>query len=289
MKRFASFLLVGLLGALVLAATATGAWAEEVVGMANPWQMNFQPPATPVMERLESLHHNLLILISCIVLFVLSLLGYVCIRFSRKNNPVPSKNTHNTLIEVIWTVVPVMILVGIAIPSLRLHYFMDRTAEPDMTLKVTGYQWYWGYEYPDFDDLSFEAYMKKDDELKPGEPRLLATDKPVVVPVDTNVRVLLTGSDVIHSWAMPAFGVKTDAVPGRLNETWFRANRTGIFYGQCSELCGVGHGFMPIELHVVEKDVFQQWVERAKDGNYDLSGLETKPTADKNVAALTQE
>ncbi len=258
---------------VLLALVSMGAAASDVVGHAHNWQMNFQPAATPVMEKLQGLHHYLLVLITVIVIFVLTLLAYVCVRFSRKNNPTPSKTTHNTLIEVVWTVVPILILVGIAIPSLRLHYYMDRAVEPDMTLKVTGYQWYWGYEYPDYDGLSFEAYMKKDEELKDEEPRLLATDKPVVVPVNTTVRVLTTAADVIHSFAMPAFGMKVDAVPGRLNETWFRATKTGVYYGQCSELCGVGHGFMPIEIRVVEQDVFNAWVERAKQGNYELSGL----------------
>lgn len=275
MRRFLSLISLTVFAALL----ASGVHAEEVVGMAKPWQMNFQPPATPVMERLQELHHYLLILITAIVVFVLGLLAYVSVRFSRKNNPVPSKTTHNTLVEVIWTVVPIMILVAIAIPSLRLHYFMDRTAEAEMTLKVTGFQWYWGYEYPEYDGLSFEAYIKKDDELKKGEPRLLATDKPVVVPVDTNVRVLTTSADVIHSFAMPAFGVKIDAVPGRLNETWFRATRPGIYYGQCSELCGVNHGYMPIEIHVVSKALFKQWIENAKNGNYDLAGI-AKPHKD---------
>lgn len=258
---------------VLLVLASMGAAADDIVGHAREWQMNFQPAATPVMEKLSGLHHYLLILVTVIVIFVMGLLSYVCVRFSRKNNPTPSKTTHNTLIEVVWTVVPIIILVGIAIPSLRLHYFMDRAVEPEMTLKVTGYQWYWGYEYPDHDGLSFETYMKKEEELIGNEPRLLATDKPVVVPVDTTVRVLTTAADVIHAFAMPAFGVKVDAVPGRLNETWFRATKTGIYYGQCSELCGVGHGFMPIEFRVVEKDVFKAWVARAKDGNYALSGL----------------
>ncbi len=269
------FFTVAFLGIVAFVAAFSGqAWAAEHIGMAEPWQMNFQEPVTPVMEKLYGLHQYLLILIVVITLFILFLLTYTCIRFSHKNNPTPSKTTHNTLIEIVWTVVPVMILVAIAIPSLRLHYYMDRAVEPEMTLKVTGFQWYWGYEYPEYDGLSFEAYMKKDEELEDGEPRLLATDKPIVVPVDTTVRVLLTAADVIHAWAMPSFGVKIDAVPGRLNETWFRATKTGIYYGQCSELCGVGHGFMPIEIRVVEKDVFQQWVERAKEGNYTLSGTQ---------------
>lgn len=290
MKRLLSILSLCSLVAVACwaLAVAPAQAAEHAVGLAKHWQLNFQEPATPVMERLKELHNYLLILITVITLFVMALLAYVCVRFSRKNNPTPSKTTHNTLIEVAWTVVPVMILVGIAIPSLRLHYYMDRAVDPEMTLKVTGFQWYWGYEYPDQDGLAFEAYMKKDEELVNNEPRLLATDKPVVIPVNTTVRVQMTAADVIHAWAMPAFGVKTDAVPGRLNETWFRATKTGIFYGQCSELCGVHHGFMPIEVRVVEKDVFDQWVARAQEGNYTLAGLsipEDAPAADADAAA----
>lgn len=251
--------------------------ALEQKGYAKPWQHDFQPAATPVMEKLIGLHDFLLVVISVVTVIVLGLLVYVCVRFSRKNNPEPSKTTHNTLIEVIWTVVPVLILIGIAIPSLRTFYYMeDASLKPDMTLKVTGYQWYWGYEYPDQDGLAFESYIKKDDELdkSKGDVRLLSVDKPLVVPVDTTVRVLVTSADVIHAWAMPAFGVKTDAVPGRINQTWFNVKEPGIYYGQCSELCGVSHGFMPIEIRAVEKDVFNAWVARAKDGEYSLDGLE---------------
>jgi len=233
-------------------------------GIAKPWQLGFQTPASPVMEKLFEMHNFLLVVITVITIFVLILLTYICIRFRRKANPVPSKTTHNTKIEIIWTVIPVLILVVIAIPSLRLHYYMQKVVDPELTLKVVGYQWYWHYEYPDQGGFGYDSYIKKTG-LAPDEHRLLAVDNHVVVPVDTKVRELLTGAYVIHSWAMPAFGVKRDAVPGRLNETWFEATKLGRFYGQCSELCGVGHGFMPIVVDVVSKDDFKAWVKKKQD------------------------
>ncbi|MEC6999068.1 MAG: cytochrome c oxidase subunit II [Pseudomonadota bacterium] len=217
----------------------------------EPWQLGFQPAATDMMARISSFNDFLLILMTAITVFVLGLMVYVMVRFNAKANPVPSKTSHNTLIEVVWTVIPILILLVIAVPSFRLLYD-QATPEADMTIKVTGYQWYWGYEYPDHSDIAFDALMLEDDELQPGQPRLLTTDNAVVVPVDTTVRVLVTAADVIHNWAMPAFGVKMDAYPGRLNETWFKANKTGMYYGQCSELCGIRHSFMPIMVKVVE-------------------------------------
>jgi len=230
----------------------------------EPWQLNFQEAVTPVMERITALHDALTVTITIITVFVLILLLYVIYRFSEKRNKKPSKTSHNTVIEIIWTVVPILILVAIAIPSLRLHYYMDKAVDPDMSLKVVGYQWYWNYSYPDHDDLSFDSYMIKDEDLKPNQPRLLAVDNPIVVPVGKTVAVHVTGGDVIHAWAMPAFGVKTDAIPGRANETWFRADKEGVYYGQCSEICGVGHGFMPIEVHVVSQAAYDLWLESAK-------------------------
>lgn len=238
--------------------------AEEALGVAKPWQYRFQEAATPVMERLTPLHDNLTILAIVISAFVLALLVFIILRFNAKSNPVPSKTTHNTLIEIIWTVVPILVLVGIAIPSIDLHYYMDKPVKPEMTLKVVGYQWYWHYEYPDHGGFGFDSYMIEEKDLKKGERRLLEVDNEVVVPVDTTVLVQMTGGDVIHAWAMPAFGVKKDAMPGRLNETWFRAEKTGVFYGQCSELCGVKHGFMPIRVRVVSKKEFKHWVKEAK-------------------------
>ena len=191
--------------------------------------------------------------------FVLCLLIFVILRFNEKANPEPSKTSHNTVIEVIWTAVPVMILIVIAVPSFSLLYYMDRTPDAEMTIKATGFQWYWSYEYPDQDGIELTAIMLQDDELQPGQPRLLATDNDLVVPVGTNIRLLVTAADVLHAWAMPSLGVKKDAVPGRLNETWFRVDKPGMYYGQCSEICGEGHGFMPISLRAVSKEEFADW------------------------------
>jgi cytochrome c oxidase subunit 2 len=236
--------------------------ASAYQGMAAPWQMGFQHPATPVMERLNSVHNQLLVIITVITVFVLIAMIFICLRFNRKANPVPSKFTHNTLVEVIWTTLPIVILAYIAVISLSLHYYMQRVVDPELTVKVVGYQWYWHYDYPDNGGFGFDSTFKKDKELQPGEPRQLSVDNHLVVPVNTKVRVLITGADVIHSWAVPAFGVKRDAVPGRLNESWFEANTIGTFYGQCSQLCGVGHGFMPIVIDVVSKDDFNAWVKK---------------------------
>jgi cytochrome c oxidase subunit 2 len=251
--------------AAMIAASAAGAAQPE------DWQLGFQPASSPVMEDINSFHNFLLVIITVITLFVLALLLYCMVRFNARANPVPSKTSHNTLIEVVWTVAPVLILVAIAIPSFRLLYFEAEVPQSEVTIKATGYQWYWGYSYPDHGDFEYFANMVEEADLAPGQPRLLATDTKVVVPVDTNVRVIVTAADVIHNWAMPAFGVKMDGVPGRLNETWFRANETGIYYGQCSELCGIRHAFMPIEVHVVEKEDFDAWVTSAQD-EYALNG-----------------
>lgn len=233
----------------------------------KPWQLGMRLPAGPVHERLYTFHDYILLLITAVTVMVLVLLVYVCIRFSEKNNPKPSKTTHNVLIEVVWTLVPVLILVIVAIPSLRLLYYMDHThlqGEADVTIKVIGYQWYWNYEYPD-DGFAFDSYMIRDEDLQPGQPRLLAVDNPIYVPVGKRVRLQITAGDVIHSWAMPNFGVKMDAVPGRLNETWFQADIEGTYYGQCSELCGVNHGFMPIAVNVVSQEEYDAWIEEARD------------------------
>ncbi len=230
----------------------------------EPWQMRFQEAATDNMTMITDFNNFLLILMTAITLFVLGLMLYVMVRFRAKANPTPSKTSHNALIEVLWTVLPIVILVIIAIPSFRLLYFQRVIPEAEMTVKAVGYQWYWGYEYPDHGDFAFDSLMLSDDE-RGDQPRLLATDTAMVVPVDTTVRVIVTGADVLHSFAMPAFGLKMDAVPGRLNETWFKANKTGTFYGQCSELCGIRHAFMPIRIEVVEKAEFAAWVDQAQE------------------------
>lgn len=273
--------------ALLAPVFAAYAQAEQVVHMAKPWQLNFQEAASPVMEKLASMHNFLLILITVITLLVLFVMIYIVVRFSRKNNPVPSKTTHNSLLEVIWTGIPILILVVIAIPSLRTHYYMEEVVEPEMTLKVVGYQWYWHYEYPDQGGIGFDSYMVKDADLKPGDVRLLTVDNNLVVPVDTTIRVHLTAADVIHAFALPAMGVKRDAIPGRLNETWFKATKIGRFYGQCSELCGVGHGFMPIVLDVVSKEDFAKWT-KAKQKELGIVPTQISSTGEKLSSSATK-
>ncbi|HZH27636.1 MAG TPA: cytochrome c oxidase subunit II [Azospirillaceae bacterium] len=258
-KRFGAF--AALMLTILLAAPAAFAQAPE------PWQLGLQAAASPVGHQVGAFHNLLLWIITGITLFVLALLVYVMVRFNANRNPNPDKTTHHTLIEVVWTVVPVLILVVIAIPSFRLLYFMEKAENPEMTVKVTGYQWYWGYEYPDQGGVSFTSNMIPDAELKPGQKRLLEVDNRMVVPVNTVVRLQTTAADVIHAFALPAFGVKKDAIPGRLNETWFKAEREGVYYGQCSEICGINHGYMPIAIEVVSKPVFEAWVKRAQAGN----------------------
>lgn len=237
---------------------------------ARDGQMGFQQAVTPIMENIATFHTMVLWIIVAITLFVLALLVWVMIRYNAKANAEPERFSHNTLVEVIWTAVPVIILVVIAVPSFQLLYFQDTIPESDFTIKTTGNQWNWSYEYPDHGGFSYVANMLPDEELAEGQPRLLATDLPVVVPAGSTVRVEVTASDVIHNWAMPSFGIKMDAIPGRLNETWFEVGEEdiGIYYGQCSELCGLRHAFMPIEIHVVPQDVFDAWVEAANDDPY---------------------
>lgn len=231
----------------------------------HPWQIGLQDAATPLMEQINSFHNLLLVIIVAISVFVLALLVWVMLKYNARANPVPSRTTHNTMIEVLWTVIPVVILVVIAIPSFKLLYYSDVVPEADMTIKATGNQWYWSYEYPDNGAFSFDSNMVAEADLKPGQPRLLTVDNKIVIPVDTVIRLQVTASDVLHSWTIPAFGRKIDAVPGRLNETWIGpVKKEGTYYGQCSELCGTNHGFMPIEVEVVSKERFQQWVEEAK-------------------------
>jgi len=238
------------------------------------------------MRELTDFHDILLVVITAITAFVVALLGYAMVRFSAARNPTPSKTTHNTVLEVVWTVVPIMILVFIAIPSFKLLYFTDRIENADMTIKAIGHQWYWSYEYPDHGGFTFDSLMIGDDELQEGQPRLLATDNNIVVPVNTTVRVLVTADDVIHAWAVPALGVKIDAVPGRLNETWIEVEREGIYYGQCSELCGTNHGFMPIAVEAVSREDFDAWVEKAKE-EFAALPMSTAPEGVAIAAAKT--
>jgi cytochrome c oxidase subunit 2 len=253
---------------LVLALAVAGVAAIAAVAGAaepKPWEIGFQPPATPVKHRLSTFHDELLMpIITVITVFVLGLLVYVMWRFNHGRNPVPSRTSHNTVIEMLWTVVPVLILVIIAIPSFKLMYYMDRVPNPEMTIKVTGHQWYWSYEYPDQGGLAFDSNIIPDDQLKPGQKRLLDVDNPLVVPEDTIIRVLVTGTDVIHSWFVPSFGVQEYAIVGRLNESWMNIEHAGTYYGQCNQICGVNHAFMPIKVEAVSKDAFQHWLVDAK-------------------------
>ena len=225
----------------------------------KPWEYTLQEAATPVMEDIISFHNLLLVLITVITLFVLALLVIVVVKFNAKANPVPSRTTHHTLIEVAWTLIPVLILVAIAVPSFRLLFKQLNLPQADLTVKATGKQWYWSYAYPDNGKFEFDSLMAKE-----KEPRLLGVDNEMVVPVNKVIRVQTTGADVIHAFAVPSFGIKIDSIPGRLNETWFKATKVGIYYGQCSELCGKDHAFMPIAVRVVTDQEFASWVEAAK-------------------------
>lgn len=232
-------------------------------GAPSPWQMGFQNPASPVMEGIYSLHELLLVIIAGIAVVVCILLGFVIYRFRASKNPVASTVSHNTILEVIWTLIPVLILILIGIPSVRLLWHLDKPQTPDITIKAIGHQWYWTYEYPMSKGdkiIKFDSYMIEDKDLKEGQKRLLDVDQPVVIPVDATVRVLVTADDVIHSFAVPSLGIKTDAVPGRINETWFRISKPGTYYGQCSELCGAKHGFMPIAIKAVSRQEYQNWL-----------------------------
>lgn len=234
------------------------------LGQATPWQIGLQDPGSPVMEDVYWFHSMVLWIITAITLFVLALLVIVMVKFNARANPTPSRTTHNTLIEVLWTVIPVLILVVIALPSFRILFFQLNTPPADLTIKATGVTWNWKYNYPDNGDFEFDSLIVPDKDLKPGQPRLLTVDNELVVPVNKVVRVQVTGFDVIHAFTVPSFGIKIDAIPGRLNETWFKATREGWYYGQCSELCGKDHAFMPIAVHVVSDGEFAAWVVQAK-------------------------
>jgi cytochrome c oxidase subunit II len=245
---------------LLLALAGTG---YAGLGQPSPWQLGPQLPASPVMDDIIWFHDLLLWLIAAIALFVLVLLVYVCVKFNAAANPIPTRTTHNTLVEVLWTVVPVLILVAIAVPSFRLLFFQLEPPPADLVIKATGKQWFWTYTYPD-QKIEFDSLMVQEKDLKQGQPRLLAVDNEIVVPVNKVVYVQTTASDVIHAFAVPSFGVLIDAVPGRLNQTWFKATREGVYYGQCRELCGKDHAFMPIQVRVASEADYNAWLTQAK-------------------------
>ena len=237
----------------------SGAAFAKLVGQPSPWEFGLQPSGSQMMDRIHSFYDVLLVIITVITVIVMGLLLTVMIRFNARRNPVPSRTTHNTLIELAWTLVPVLILVGIAVPSFRLLFLQLDLPKAALTIKATGKQWYWTYSYPDNGNFEFDSLVTKD-----KKPRLLSVDNDLVVPVNKVIRVQVTGADVIHSFSVPAFGIKIDAVPGRLNETWFKADKVGMYYGQCSQLCGRDHAFMPIAVKVVTDQEFAAWVANAK-------------------------
>ena len=238
--------------------------SSTLANQPKDWQLGFQDPASDGMRDIVNFHNNLLLpIIIAISVFVLFLMVYACIRFRASRNPNPSKTTHNVTVEILWTLIPCLILIVMAVPSFKILYKQDTIPKADVTVKAIGYQWYWGYEYPD-ENIIFESYMIETKDLKKNQPRLLAVDNEVVVPVNKVVKVLITANDVLHAWALPSFGVKRDAVPGRINETWFKAEKVGTYYGQCSELCGIKHAFMPITVRVVSEEDYQEWLNGAK-------------------------
>ena len=238
--------------------------SEVFANQPKDWQLGFQNPASDSMRDIVSFHNNLLLpIIIAISVFVLFLMLYACVRFRASANPNPSKRTHNVTVEILWTLIPCLILIVMAVPSFKILYKQDTIPKADLTIKAVGYQWYWGYEYPD-ENIIFDSYMIEEKDLRADQPRLLAVDNEVVVPVNKVVKVLITANDVLHAWALPAFGVKRDAVPGRINETWFKAEKEGTYYGQCSELCGIKHAFMPITVKVVSEENYQEWLSEAR-------------------------
>ena len=246
-------------GATVLMMAGAAGAAEP-----QPWQLGLQPPAGSIAEKATSLHNLLLVIITAISLFVLALLVYTCVRFRQSANPNPSKTSHNAVIEVLWTVIPVLILVVIAVPSFRLLYYMDKTKDTEMVIKITGNQWYWNYNYPD-EQLTFDSYIIDESELEPGQRRMLEVDYPMVVPAGTRIKLLVTGNDVMHSFFVPSLAVQTYSVIGRVNEAWIDVPEgTNTYYGQCNQICGVNHAYMPIVVKALEKDEYEAWLAEAK-------------------------
>lgn len=241
-----------------------GAALAQAVGAPKPWEIGMQAAYGPLKAQEIWLHDIVLVIITLITLFVAGLLGWVMYRYNAQRNPVPTRTSHNTVIEILWTVIPVLILVVIAIPSFRLVYYLDRTPDPELTIKVTGHQWYWEYTYPDKNNINFSSYIIPDDQLKSGQLRLLTVDNELVVPVGKNIRVLTTSGDVIHSFFIPALGVQRYAIPGRTIETWFRADKPGVFYGECNQICGTNHSRMPIVVRAVSPEDFATWLDQAK-------------------------
>ena len=275
-------------GALLTLAALPAAAADPVLGVPHDKGIGLQAPATELAKDLDFVHNDILMpIITVITLFVMALLLIVIFRFNEKRNPVPSKTAHNTLLEVVWTVVPALVLVFIAVFSFPLLYKqLDVQAQnPELTIRAIGHQWYWSYEYPDNGNFTFDARVIRKADIQPGQIYLLDTDNEVVLPVGTNIRIQVTAADVIHSWTVPSFGVKHDGVPGKVNESWFNITEPGIYYGQCSELCGVEHAYMPIKVHAVSKEEFQAWVAEAQQKFDKVEGAASLQDGTQDVAA----
>ena len=261
-RLLAAFVMMLLIPLVELGSGA--AVAQTPVAAPRAWEMGMQPAFGPIKQQIIDLHDLVLVIITVITLFVGGLLGWVMYRYSAHRNPVPNRTAHHTVLEIAWTVIPVLILVVMAIPSFRLIYYEDRTHTPDLTIKVTGHQWYWEYAYPDKGNIDFSSYIVPDDQLKPGQLRLLTVDNDLVVPVNKNIRILVTSGDVIHSFFIPALGVQRYAIPGRTIETWMRADKPGIIYGECNQICGTNHSRMPITVRAVSDQEFEAWLAQAK-------------------------
>tara|TARA_Y100000588_G_scaffold387326_2_gene484842 strand:+ start:1873 stop:2679 length:807 start_codon:yes stop_codon:yes gene_type:complete len=259
-----------------------GVYGVQSATAAEPknWQLGFQEAATPTMEKIDGFHDFVTIIATVIAVFVMVLLLIVIFRFNEKSNPTPTTTTHHLPLEIAWTVIPIIILVVMAIPSFKLMYFADRVDNPDMTLKIIGRQWYWSYEYPDHGNFTFDANIVSEEDLAKDSSlkRNMDTDERVVLPVGKKIQLLMTASDVLHNWGVPAFGIKLDTVPGRLNETWVQINKPGVYYGFCSELCGVNHAYMPITVEAVSPKAFKQWVKQAQKKYAKVDG--TPPSVD---------
>lgn len=293
LRRLQVALLVPWLILLAVVTGSTAAFAQSdgsnAVAAPTPWEMDMQPAWGPIKREIITLHDMVLVIITLITLLVGGLLAWVMYRYNAKRNPVPSRTSHHTFLEIAWTVVPVLILVVMAIPSFSLIYYEDRTFDPDLTIKVTGHQWYWEYAYPDKGNIDFSSYIVPDDKLKPGQLRLLTVDNDLVVPVHKNIRILITSGDVIHSFFVPALGVQRYAIPGRTIETWMRVSKEGVIHGECNQICGTNHSRMPITIRAVSEKDFEAWLVQAKKQfSADAAPDDDKTTQPRLIAANTE-
>lgn len=288
LRRLRAALVSILLLPLVVHTSVAAPAQSTAVAGPRPWEMGMQPAWGPIKQRIIELHDLVMVIITFITLLVGGLLVWVMYRYNAKRNPVPSRTTHHALLEILWTVIPVLILVVIAIPSFRLIYYENRTNDPDLTIKVTAHQWYWEYAYPNNNNIDFSSYFVPDDQLKPGQPRLLTVDHPLVLPVHKNIRILLTSGDVIHSFFVPALGVQRYAIPGRIIETWTRISREGLIHGECNQICGTGHSHMPITIRAVSEKEFQAWLVQAKKEFSADAAPAPNSDASRRIAANTE-